>query len=229
MVSTTADATTALPGTLPDRPFGVHFRMARWKSLIVLIAAPVVLFVAQIILFQVAALIEGPAEPGNTGLSPLQITATGLSTAITAFLTTVMVAKMAKVSWRAVFRHTRRFDWRRVGVYLLGSAALVGLGALATALIAPGPPHGERSESPRPRSSTSSSPCSSLPSKRQARRSSSEARSSPPRAPGSAASVSPSRSASSSPERSSHWSTCPSIPGSSATSSSSPPARRSWA
>lgn len=131
------DPVVALPGTLPERPFGVHFRMARWKSLIVLIAAPGMLLVAQIILFQVAALIEGPAEPGNTGLSALQIVAAGLSTGITALLTTVMVARMAKVSWRAVFRHTRRFDWRRLGVYLLGAAALVGLGALASALIAP--------------------------------------------------------------------------------------------
>ena len=44
---------SARPGTLPDRPFGVHVRMARWKSLIVLIAIPLTLFVTQILVFQI--------------------------------------------------------------------------------------------------------------------------------------------------------------------------------
>lgn len=131
------DASAALPGTVPDRRFGVHFRMARWKSLIVLIAAPVVLFVVQTIVFQAVVLIEGPADPNKPVLTPLTTAAAGVSTAITAILTTVIVARMAKVPWWAVFRHTRRFDWRRVGVYLLGSAGLVGLGILVTAIIAP--------------------------------------------------------------------------------------------
>jgi membrane protease YdiL (CAAX protease family) len=132
------DAAVALPGTLPDRPFGVHFRMARWKSLVVLIAIPAMLLLVQIIVFQPVVMIEGPADPDRPTLSPLTIVATGLSTAITAFLSTVLAAKMAKVPWQAVFRHTRAFDRRRLGVYLLGSAGVVGLGVLATALIAPG-------------------------------------------------------------------------------------------
>ena len=123
-------ATVALPGTLPDRPFGVHFRMSRWKSLVVLIAVPVILLLVQIIVFQPVVLIEGPADPNKPALTPLTIVATGLSTAITALLATVLVARMAKVPWRAVFRHTRTFDRRRVGVYLLGSAVLVGLAGI---------------------------------------------------------------------------------------------------
>ncbi|MDQ0644341.1 CPBP family intramembrane glutamic endopeptidase [Microbacterium murale] len=129
---------TALPGTLPERPFGVHFRMPRWKSLIVLIAIPVTLLLVQLIVFQGVVAIEGPADPNNPVLTPLTVAATGISTALTALLMTMLVAGMAKVSWRAVFRHTRRFDWRRVGIYLLGSAVLVGFSVGATAIIAPG-------------------------------------------------------------------------------------------
>ncbi|MEU8378471.1 type II CAAX endopeptidase family protein [Streptosporangium sp. NPDC048865] len=132
------DAAVALPGTLPERPFGVHFRMARWKSLVVLIAIPAMLLLVQIIVFQPVVLIEGPADPNKPALTPLTIVATGLSTAITALLATILVSKMAKVPWRAVFRHTRTFDWRRAGVYLLGSAGLVGLTIIVTALIEPG-------------------------------------------------------------------------------------------
>lgn len=124
-------------GTLPDRPFGVHFRMARWKSLIVLIAIPVTLLLVQIIVFQGVYALEGPPDPTRTSLTPLSIAATGISTAITAVLMTMLVAGMAKVSWRAVFRHGRAFDWRRVGIYLFGSVVLVGLVTLVTALVAP--------------------------------------------------------------------------------------------
>ena len=128
---------SARPGTLPDHPFGVHFRMARWKSLIVLIAIPLTLFVTQILVFQIPVAIEGPADPNRPSLTPLTIAAAGVSTAVTAVLMTLLVAALAKVSWRAVFSHTRRFDWRRVGTYLLGSALLVGLSILVTVLIAP--------------------------------------------------------------------------------------------
>lgn len=131
------DAAPTLPGTSPERPFGVHFQMGRWKALIVLIATPVMLLLAQIILFQAVVWIEGPADPNRVALTPLTIAATGLSTAIAALLATILVARMAKVSWRVIFRHTRVFDLHRLGVYLLGSAPLVGLSILVTALIAP--------------------------------------------------------------------------------------------
>ncbi|WP_439593000.1 CPBP family intramembrane glutamic endopeptidase [Microbacterium sp.] len=131
------DTDDASSVSLPDRPFGVHFRVPRWKSLIVLIAIPATLFLVQIIVFQGVYAIEGPPVPNETALTPLAIAATGISTAITAVLMTILVAAMAKVSWRAVFRHNRAFDWRRVGIYLLGSAVLVVLAIVATVLIAP--------------------------------------------------------------------------------------------
>jgi uncharacterized protein len=129
--------TGPLPGTIPERPFGVHFRMAPWKSLVVLIAIPVMLLVVQVIVFQVVVLIEGPADPNKPALTPLTIAASGVSTAVTAVLSTMLVAGMATVPWRAVFRHRRAFDPRRLGVYLLGASGLVGLALLVTALIAP--------------------------------------------------------------------------------------------
>jgi membrane protease YdiL (CAAX protease family) len=135
--SAVADGGDALPGTLPERPFGVHFRMARWKSLIVLIAVPVTLLLVQIVVFQAVVLIEGPADPNRPALTPLTILASGVSTAIAAVLMTLLVARMGKVPWRAVFSHRRAFDRRRLGIYLLGSAGLVGLVTLAGSLIAP--------------------------------------------------------------------------------------------
>lgn len=127
----------ALPVTQNPRPFGVHFRMVGWKSLVVLIAAPVVLFAVQAIVFQGVVLIEGPADPNRPALTPLTIAAVGISTAIAGVVMTLLVAKMGKVSWRAVFRHARRFDWCRLGIYLPAAAVLVGLGGLVTFLIAP--------------------------------------------------------------------------------------------
>lgn len=100
-------------------------------------SAPAILVVAQIILFQGVVLLEGPADPSKPALTPPTIAAVGLSTAITALLMTALVARMARVPWRAVFRHRRAFDRRRLGIYLLGSAPMVGLGLLVAALVAP--------------------------------------------------------------------------------------------
>jgi len=130
--------TSPLHTALSDRPFGVHFRLPRWKSLIVLIAVPLVLLVVQVLLFQAIAMIEGPADPLKPRLTPLTLLATGISTAITALIATVLVARLARISWRSVFSHNRKFDWRRLGLYFAVSAVPVGLSVIATAIIAPG-------------------------------------------------------------------------------------------
>lgn len=83
---------------MTGRGFGIHFRMPRWMSLIVLVAVPATLFVVQIIVFQAVVAIDGPADPRRPALTPLTILASGISTAITAVLATVLVARMAKVS-----------------------------------------------------------------------------------------------------------------------------------
>ncbi len=119
------------------RPFGVHIRMPRWKSLIVLLAVPVILLVAQIVIFQFVTLIEGPADPLKPALTPLTILAVGLSTGLAALVITALTARLANVPWRSLFRHNRSFDWRRMRVYLLGAAVLVAIGGTVTRLIAP--------------------------------------------------------------------------------------------
>ncbi|TFD87005.1 CPBP family intramembrane metalloprotease [Cryobacterium lactosi] len=129
--------TSPLHTTLSDRPFGVHFRLPRWKSLIVLISVPVLLLLVQILVFQAVVMIEGPADPLKPRLTPLTILASGISTAITALIATMLVARLARVSWRSVFSHNRKFDWRRLGIYFAASVLLVGLSVVATALIAP--------------------------------------------------------------------------------------------
>lgn len=123
-------------GPLPDRPFGVHFRMAKWQSLLVFVSIPLVLLVTQLLAFQGAALIEGPAEPGDS-LTMLQIIAAGLSTIVTAAFATWLVAAFGKVSWRQVFRYRRPFDWRRLGFYLAAAAVLVMLAIVAIFFVAP--------------------------------------------------------------------------------------------
>ena len=129
--------TSPLHPALADRPFGVHFRLPRWKSLILLIAVPVLLLLVQIIVFQAVVMIEGPADPLMPRLTPLTLLASGISTAITALIATMLMARLARISWRSIFRHNRKFDWRRLGIYFAASVLLVGLSVVATALIAP--------------------------------------------------------------------------------------------
>jgi len=130
-----ADATGV--GAGEHRPFGVHLRMGRWRSLLVLVAAPVTLLLAQLVVFQAVVAIEGPADPSRPSLTPLAIVATGASTAIAAALMTALVAAMARVPWRSVLRHGRGFDWRRLATYLLATTPIIALGCGATAILAP--------------------------------------------------------------------------------------------
>lgn len=120
-----------------DRPFGVHIQIARWKSVLVILAVPVLLLLVQILVFQGVVLIEGPADPLAPKLTALAILASGISTAITALLATILMARLAKVSWRSIFRHNRSFDWRRLGVYLAASAVLVTLALVLGSFLAP--------------------------------------------------------------------------------------------
>lgn len=119
---TSGAATAALPQAPPERPFGVHFQVT---------AAP------PAHLLPSGYPSQGPPDRNNPALTPLAIAAVGISTALTALLTTMLIARMAKVSWREVFRQRRTFDWRRLGIHLLASAGPVGLSIRATALIAP--------------------------------------------------------------------------------------------
>lgn len=84
---TSGAATAALPQTPPERPFGVHFQVT---------AAP------PAHLLPSGYPSQGPPDRNNPALTPLAIAAVGISTALTALLTTMLIARMAKVSWREV-------------------------------------------------------------------------------------------------------------------------------
>ena len=124
----------ALPPLDGSRPFGVHIRMAWWKSLIVIAALPLTLVLTQLGLYLLAGLIEG--DPFAQELTPLKLLAANLSTGLTALLALALVGWFAKVPWRIVFSAPRRFDRRRLGIYFLGSLAIVGLGMVIVGVTA---------------------------------------------------------------------------------------------
>jgi membrane protease YdiL (CAAX protease family) len=126
-------ATTPVPhvGDSPGaggggRPFGVHFRMAGWKALIVIVALPATLLVTQLGLYLLAGLVES-GDPFAPELTPLKLLAANISTGLTALLALALVGWFAKVPWRVVFSAPRSFDRRRLVTYFLGSLAIVGL------------------------------------------------------------------------------------------------------
>lgn len=52
-------------------------------------------------------------------------------------LVTLLLARLARISWRNIFRHNRSFDGRRLGVYLAVAVVVVALGLVASAVVAP--------------------------------------------------------------------------------------------
>lgn len=126
----------ALPPLDGSRPFGVHYRMAWWKSLIVIVALPLTLVITQLGLYLLAGLAEG-RDPFAQELTPLTLLGANLSTGLTALLALVLVGRFAKVPWRIVFSAPRRFDGRRLLIYFLGSAVIVGVAFSAVGLISP--------------------------------------------------------------------------------------------
>jgi uncharacterized protein len=119
-----------------SRPFGVHIRMARWKSLVLIAALALTLIVSQLGFYLVAGAIEG-GDPFASELTPLKLAAANLSTGVTALLALALVGWFAKVPWRAVFSSPRRFDTRRLMTYFLGSLLIVGVAMALVGLIAP--------------------------------------------------------------------------------------------
>lgn len=120
-----------------SRPFGIHYRMAWWKSLIVIVALPLTLVVTQLAFYLLAGLAEG-RDPFAQDLSPLKLFGANLSTGVTAVVALVLVGRFARVPWRFVFSAPRRFDGRRLLMYFLGSLAIVGVAFALVGLSAAG-------------------------------------------------------------------------------------------
>lgn len=127
----------AMPPLDGSRPFGIHYRMAWWKSLIVIVALPLTLVVTQLAFYLLAGLAEG-RDPFAQDLSLLKLLGANLSTGVTALVALVLVGRFAKVPWRFVFSAPRRFDRRRLLIYFLGSLAIVGVAFALVGLTAAG-------------------------------------------------------------------------------------------
>jgi membrane protease YdiL (CAAX protease family) len=127
----------AMPPLDGSRPFGIHYRMAWWKSLFVIVALPLTLVVTQLAFYLLAGLAEG-RDPFAQDLSPLKLLGANLSTGVTALVALVLVGRFAKVPWRFVFSAPRRFDRRRLLMYFLGSLAIVGVAFALVGLTAAG-------------------------------------------------------------------------------------------
>lgn len=117
------------------RPFGAHLSMNWWKPLVLLIALPLLMVVAQFVLYEVVKRIEGEG-PADL-ITPLQLLALNLGMGIAGVLSIPLVAWLAKVPMRNILSFPRRFDLRRLALYLAGTALLVGVGNALLALLAP--------------------------------------------------------------------------------------------
>ena len=119
------------------RPFGAHLRMSWWKPLVVVVALPLSMILLQIVLFRIAAMIEGDRIPPGT-MTPLRLLAVNLSMGITGLLAVPFVARLATVPWRSVLSFPRRFDRRRLWRYLGGAVVVIAAANAALAVLAPG-------------------------------------------------------------------------------------------
>lgn len=118
------------------RPFGAHLQMSWWKPLVVVVALPLSMILLQIVLFGVAAVIEGDQAPPNT-MTPLRLLAVNLSMGITGLLAVPFIAWLAKVPWRNVLSFPRRFDVRRLFRYLGVTLVVIAGANAALAVLAP--------------------------------------------------------------------------------------------
>ncbi|GAA4887177.1 membrane protease YdiL (CAAX protease family) [Streptomonospora salina] len=117
------------------RRFGAHLSLSRWKPIIVIAIPPIAMIALQIALFQVAGLIDGSG--GQSGkVTPLQLLAVNLSMSLTGLLTVPLIARLANVPWRAVLSYPRKFDRRRLTVYLLWALLFTVLGNAGLATFA---------------------------------------------------------------------------------------------
>jgi uncharacterized protein len=121
----------------PSRPFGAHLRMSWWKPLVLVLALPLVLVVLQVLAFLLVGIVEGSDDPLSPELTPLKSLALNLATAATGLIAVLLLIRMTRVPWRALFSPRRAFDRRRLAHYAIGAALLVGAGAGAVGAVAP--------------------------------------------------------------------------------------------
>ncbi|WP_440072169.1 lysostaphin resistance A-like protein [Streptosporangium sp. OZ121] len=114
--------------------------MSWWKPLVVIIVPSLVMVVLQVLLYQVAGVIEGSDDPMAATFTPLKFLAVNLSVGAAGVLAILLLAWTAKVPWRSLISSPRAFDARRLAQYLAGAALLLGAGLGVVALVAPDAP-----------------------------------------------------------------------------------------
>lgn len=123
-----------------SRPFGAHLRMSWWQPLVLIVVLPMAMLILQVLLYQLAGLIEGSDDALAADFTPLRFLAANLSIGATGLLAILLLVRMTGAPWRSLLSSPRSFDQRRFAHHLAGAALLVGAGLGAVALIAPEAP-----------------------------------------------------------------------------------------
>src|SRR5699024_1650555 len=127
-----------VPSVADSRPFGAHLRMSWWRPLIIIVVPLVFMFVAQLALTLVVAIVEMAAfgrDPMSLEMTPLMMLAANLSLALMGPLAVLLTAWLGKVPWRRVLASPRALSGRRFAGYLAGFGVLV-LAAMAVMTLA---------------------------------------------------------------------------------------------
>lgn len=125
------------PALDTDRPFGAHLRLSWWKPVVLIVALPVTLVLLQIVATVIAGVVEGSDDPFSTEFTPIKSLAVNVSIAVTGIIAVLILARMARVPWRALLTPVRSFDGHRLSRYTVLAVLLVGLALGAVALVAP--------------------------------------------------------------------------------------------
>jgi membrane protease YdiL (CAAX protease family) len=111
--------------------------MSWWKPFVLVVALPLVLLGLQVLAFLLVGVVEGSDDPLSPELTPLKTLAVNLATAATGLVAILLLVRLTRVPWRAVFSWQRAFDRRRLVHYSIGVALLVGAGVVVLGVVAP--------------------------------------------------------------------------------------------
>ncbi|MGO2684285.1 MAG: lysostaphin resistance A-like protein [Microbacterium sp.] len=137
--STTATRRTSAD---PARPFGAHLSLRWWVPVVLTITVIIATNVLQTLLVVGAALIDVGLlgqRAGDTSLTPLQYLASNVAIILVAPLTLLVLARIGRAPWRAVFSRGRHFRWRRLATYLGIFAVLMVVTNIAIHVVNPSP------------------------------------------------------------------------------------------
>ncbi|WP_199523963.1 CPBP family intramembrane glutamic endopeptidase [Micromonospora craterilacus] len=106
----------------------------------VIVVPPLAMLALQVLFWQLVGVIEGSDDPMSPTMTPLKSLAINISIGAAGVVAVLLLAWIAKVPWRCLISSPRAFDARRLRIYLVGAALLVGAGIGVVALVAPDSP-----------------------------------------------------------------------------------------